>query len=767
MADGTFRFQQPGAGQFYYPPHNQQNHHQRQIPRNGSPVNSGRAGYNNDTPSPSRSPVQQSPAHNTYSMYNQGHQQGQHVMMNGAPSHQRYAIQMNLAQKYQHQNHQQQQGQQHHPQQQEQGGHGGTGTGIGHQHNFSSGALSNVTPHFTPSHLQNGTPSNIQGGLSKPLSEHWAQQLQLAAESRQASSPHHYARTSAHNNKGIISNSTPGQRNIGEKEERNRPSNNSEVKRQDWTSLDFGGQGIRAISEALFDYSFLDKLYLNSNKLTHIPAAIGRLTRLNSLDISSNQLSEIPPEIGMLVNLKSLLMFDNSLHSLPSEMGSLFQLDMLGIEGNPLEEELKSEIEHNGTRALITHLRESAPPTLPPSQRDWVVLDDTPAASAGPQPEKFTVLNYNTLCPYYATQSQYGYTPSQALSWDFRKELILQEVQAQNADFVCLQEVDMDSFNEYFRSRLAYDDYKGVFWPKSRARTMAEKEAKLVDGCATFYKGSKFILLDKQLIDFAKIAINRPDMKGEHDVFNRVMPRDHIAVVTFFENRLTGSRIIVANAHIYWDPVYEDVKLIQVAILLDQISKLAEKYARWPPCMDKVAFRLSDHDDEASSDLPEEPAPEPGPSLEYSSGSQIPLLICGDFNSTPGTSGIYELLAHGGIPKTHPDLANRSYGNFTREGVSHPFSLKSAYGNIGELSFTNYTPGFSGVIDYIWYSTNALQATGLLGEVDKEYLQRVPGFPNYHFPSDHLALLTEFMVKSKKERKVVEVDFGPQRERRG
>jgi CCR4-NOT transcription complex subunit 6 len=125
---------------------------------------------------------------------------------------------------------------------------------------------------------------------------------------------------------------------------------------------------------------------------------------------------------------------------------------------------------------------------------------------------------------------------------------------------------------------------------------------------------------------------------------------------------------------------------------------------------------------------------------------------------------VYELLTHGVLAEEHPDLEKRLYGNLSRVGMTHPFSLKSAYAAIGELSFTNYTPEFTDVIDYIWYSSNALHVIGLLGEVDKEYLQRVPGFPNYHFPSDHLALLAEFSAKGKRG-KVVEVDFGPQRER--
>lgn len=396
----------------------------------------------------------------------------------------------------------------------------------------------------------------------------------------------------------------------------------------------------------------------------------------------------------------------------------------------------------------------------PPNEREWHILDDIPAA------ETLSVLSYNVLCDKYCTTAQYGYTPSEVLSWDYRKNIILNEVRDHDADIICLQEVDMESYNEFFRRELAYNDYRGVFWPKSRAKTMPEKEAKLVDGCATFYKGTKYISLDKQVIDFANTAINRPDMKGEHDIFNRVMPRDNIAVATFLENRLTGSRLIVVNAHIFWDPAFKDVKLVQVAILVEQVSALADKWTKHPPCTDKSTRRHSEVEGEAKADaLPEESTTEPSPSLEYSSGNQIPLLICGDFNSSAG-SGVYDLLTLGSVAGNHSDLANRGYGNFTRDGMAHGFSLKSAYSGTDELSFTNYTPNFTGILDYIWYSTNTLQVRGLLGNVDQDYLRKVPGFPNQHFPSDHLSLRAELSVKARKERKAVEVDFGPQRERR-
>ena len=281
----------------------------------------------------------------------------------------------------------------------------------------------------------------------------------------------------------------------------------------------------------------------------------------------------------------------------------------------------------------------------------------------------------------------------------------------------------------------------------------------MVDGCAIFYKNSKYILLDKQLIDFANQAINRPDMKGETDIFNRVMPRDDIAVLAFLENRATGTRLIVGNVHVFWNPIFMDVKLVQVAILMEQITKFANKWAKHPPCTDKVVYRFTNGDGEDGKEVPD--TIEPGPSQEYSDGAQIPLLLTGDFNSMPD-SGVYELIVQGSVSNAHADLGEHKYGNFTRDGISHPFSLKSSYSTIGELSFTNYTPSFVGVLDYIWYSTNTLQVVGLLGDVDKEYLKRVPGFPNYHFPSDHLALYAQYVVKGRKEKRAAEqVDFGP------
>jgi CCR4-NOT transcription complex subunit 6 len=46
---------------------------------------------------------------------------------------------------------------------------------------------------------------------------------------------------------------------------------------------------------------------------------------------------------------------------------------------------------------------------------------------------------YNTLCEKYATPQTYAYTPSWALSWDYRKDLLLQEILNYSGDILCLQ----------------------------------------------------------------------------------------------------------------------------------------------------------------------------------------------------------------------------------------------------------------------------------------------------------------------------------------
>jgi CCR4-NOT transcription complex subunit 6 len=252
--------------------------------------------------------------------------------------------------------------------------------------------------------------------------------------------------------------------------------------------LDLGGIRLKTLSTALFTFSHITSLYVNHNSLTFIPPAISQLRQLTLLDATGNELTSLPPELGVLCKLKELLLFDNHLTTLPPELGTLYQLETLGIEGNPMEERLRKILAEEGTIALITQLRDSCPVGPAPPERQWIEIEpDIDSPSSGKQ-ESFTVLSYNILCASFAPGTTYSYTPSWALDWSYRKQTILQEIINASADVVCLQEIDVEQYAEFFAPQLKQHGYDGAHYPRTRARTMGTEEAKLVDGCATFWK---------------------------------------------------------------------------------------------------------------------------------------------------------------------------------------------------------------------------------------------------------------------------------------
>ncbi|WFD35823.1 poly(A)-specific ribonuclease [Malassezia cuniculi] len=559
----------------------------------------------------------------------------------------------------------------------------------------------------------------------------WQRQLMCAEISRKSYAPHHHARAAALAARSSVDSGKGIQLPAGAAANGlSFPTRDSEEKPkgsegQSWTIIDMGGLNLPTIGVDVFRYTFLTSLFINHNRLTTISPAIVQLKNLSVLDASGNKLVAIPPELGMLTELRELYLFDNHLTVLPPELGSLYQLELLGVEGNPLQENIMSTLQRDGTQALIAFLRDSCPVPVPPPEREWLALEnDLPPVEDDGGNNTFSVLSYNVLCEKYATAQMYGYTPSWALAWNYRKEFILQEIMSYAADVCCLQEVEMGQYEEYFLPKLQQNEYESVFWPKTRARTMREDERQHVDGCATFFNSRIFRLVDKRLIEFNQIALQRPDFKKTEDIFNRVMTKDNIAAIVLLEHRTTGARLIVANAHMHWDPEFRDVKLVQAAMLMEQLEEISETFSKLPP-----------------GQLPDGSTPP-----KYSSRNQIPMVVCGDFNSTPD-SGVYEFLSQGSAPNNHRDFMDHIYGNYTSDGLRHSFALRSAYGNIGELPFTNYTPGFRGVIDYIWYTSNSLAASGILGTVDQTYLSRTVGFPNAHFPSDHVCILAEFKIK--------------------
>ena len=499
--------------------------------------------------------------------------------------------------------------------------------------------------------------------------------------------------------------------------------------KQLWCHLDLSGQGLLNISPKLFQYDFLESLYLNNNKLTTVPTVIKKLRGLRVLDLSHNRISEVPGELGLCYNLRYLYLFDNNIKTLPNEFRNLIELLFLGIEGNPIDLKIANLIAEKGTKELISYFRDMEPTYPEPKPRQWLLLKEDgeiidPVTNPGIYSEDlmnsdshdtFTLLTYNTLCQHYATTKLYKYTPSWALDWNFRRNSLKEEIVRLGTDVICLQEVETRTFHEFWVPVMEAIGYKGYFFSKTRSKTMSELESKKVDGCATFYRMSKFQLVQKQHLEYNTVCMGSDRYKKTKDLFNRFMNKDHIALITYLQHVETGEKIVIVNTHLHWDPAFNDVKALQVGILLEELQVIIKKF-----------LHTNSMDDVKNSSL----------------------IICGDFNSTK-KSAVYQLISTGSV-SNHEDLHGRDYGRFTDEGFHHNFKLKSAYDHIAsDFPFSNFTPTFTSEIDYVWYSTGTLQVKGLLGKADEEYSSHQVGFPSAHFPSDHIPLVTKFQIRKK------------------
>lgn len=70
--------------------------------------------------------------------------------------------------------------------------------------------------------------------------------------------------------------------------------------------------------------------------------------------------------------------------------------------------------------------------------------------------------------------------------------------------------------------------------------------------------------------------------------------------------------------------------------------------------------------------------------------------------------------------------------------LQHSLSLGSA---CGTPEYTNYTKGFNGCLDYIFYDLNKLKVTEVIPFPTHEEVTQNVAIPNIFFPSDHLALV--------------------------
>ncbi|AQK65506.1 Carbon catabolite repressor protein 4 homolog 1 [Zea mays] len=308
----------------------------------------------------------------------------------------------------------------------------------------------------------------------------------------------------------------------------------------------------------------------------------------------------------------------------------------------------------------------------------------------------FTVLSYNILADTYATSDAYSYCPTWALTWTYRRQNLLREIIGYHADIICLQEVQVNHFEDFFSPELDRHGYQALY--KKRTTEVYSGNPMAIDGCATFFRRDKFSHVKKYEVEFNKAAQSLTDAiipsAQKRLALNRLI-KDNIALIAVLEAKFAnhgaenpGKRqlLCVANTHINVHQDLKDVKLWEVHTLLKGLEKIA-----------------------VSAD--------------------IPMLVCGDFNSPPGSSP-HALLAMGKVDQHHPDLAIDPLGILRPPSkLNHQLPLVSAYSAFARMV------------------ADSLTVDSLLELLDEESLRKDTALPSPGWSSDHIALLAEFRCK--------------------
>lgn len=215
---------------------------------------------------------------------------------------------------------------------------------------------------------------------------------------------------------------------------------------------------------------------------------------------------------------------------------------------------------------------------------------------------KLKVMTYNVLADEYTkTKGDLGHYKTADLrvvqDFEYRATIVIREIQAdiKNTaaaidtskpgipDIICLQEVD--HFEDFYKPHLASLGYE-----------VCLKYRRGLDAVLIGWKRDQFRLLDKQEIEYEELG-------GLFLDFASDFKRGNVGLLCVLEHVQSKKVMVVGNTHIHWNPKFDHVKLWQGYLLTKCTSELLRKH--------NLAIETT------------------------------PLLLCGDFNSTPESSLVH------------------------------------------------------------------------------------------------------------------------------
>ncbi|XP_014606794.1 PREDICTED: protein angel [Polistes canadensis] len=222
--------------------------------------------------------------------------------------------------------------------------------------------------------------------------------------------------------------------------------------------------------------------------------------------------------------------------------------------------------------------------------RKWARLGKGKVQVDGDDAFVFRLLSFNILAQNLLEDNMYLYKQHnrEALSWEVRKPLLLQEILGAHADIICLQEMQEDHLNEFLKPFKELG-YKYLY----KKRTNDKR-----DGLLLLYHSDQF-----NLIDYVKVEYYQPGIE--------LLNRDNVGIVAKLSLRNSpNTQIVIATTHLLFNPRRNDIRLAQTQLLFTEIERIA--FVENTPS---------------------------GPKY-------LPIIFSGDFNLKPYT-GVYKFITEG------------------------------------------------------------------------------------------------------------------------
>ena len=232
-----------------------------------------------------------------------------------------------------------------------------------------------------------------------------------------------------------------------------------------------------------------------------------------------------------------------------------------------------------------------------------------PRASLPSEPSHFSIFSWNVLADCYSRLGQFPYCPQPSLLFSSRLPRILALISASRADVLCLQEVDHWPDYASHLSSLGYTcHYAQRGWPHPFFPPSLRSSASLhlratrkADGICIAWRSDLFdVVAPPRVLQLNDLAFVAPAEQQTR------YWRHNIALGVGLQVKGGGSGVLVVCTHLYWSPLYEDVKVNQAKYIL----AWAEDWQR------------------------------------EAGGLPLPCVLAGDFNSTP-LSRVYQYITQG------------------------------------------------------------------------------------------------------------------------